>query len=557
MTIIARFFKYNVQRRYSIYIQNNKFESCHLQKTTKLLTYNMSTKQPLILIILDGWGHSHKYHGNAIKQAYTPNLDFLWHHYPKALLHASGEHVGLPENQMGNSEVGHTTIGAGRIINQELVRISKAIEVGDFFNNQILRNAYKKTSITNHRMHLIGLCSDGGVHSHIKHLFALIEMSKQYRNMETCIHFICDGRDTEPANAQKFINQIKERIDNIDNINICTISGRYYSMDRDCRWSRTEKTYKCLLEDKVNQAYFQDANKLIQDSYRDKIYDEFIFPARIHSGTINNGDTVIFFNFRPDRMRQLAQAFCNDSFKSFKVKQLYDLKIITFTTYDNSLNIPIVFPAISQNNFLGQIISKNKLKQLRLGETEKYAHVTYFFNGGREEPFSGENRFLIASPSVDLYDSTPEMSAWVITKHLIEAINQNIYQLIIVNYANPDMVGHTGNFSATKKSIETVDQCIGKVFNIIKNNKINIIITADHGNAEKMLDGHNQPCKSHTNNLVPLILISNTKESLIPDKQCNAIKSVGSLADIAPTVLHMLNLDIPKEMNGQTLIKYN
>lgn len=514
----------------------------------------MSTIKPLILLILDGWGHSHKYHGNAIKQAYTPNLDYLWYHCPRTLLHTSGEHVGLPKGQMGNSEVGHTTIGAGRVINQELLRISKAIETGKFFNNQVLKNIYEKTSLANQKIHLIGLCSDGGVHSHIKHLFALIEMSKQYSKLETCIHFISDGRDTKPASAQKFINQLKERIDNISNINICTISGRYYGMDRDCRWNRTEKTYKCLINNQIDQTYFQNIQKLIQDSYKNNIYDEFILPTRIYHGTINNGDSIIFFNFRPDRARQLAQAFCSNSFSSFKTKKIHNLSVATFTTYSSSLNTAIVFPKIIHNNFLGQIISENQLKQLRLAETEKYAHVTYFFNGGREEPFSGENRFLVTSPSVNLYDSTPEMSAWTITNRLIEAINQDVYQLIIVNYANPDMLGHTGNFSATKKSIEIMDQCLAKLLKTTKNKEVSIIITADHGNAEEMLDTYNQTCKSHTNNLVPLIFIPNTKKISVFNKSCSRPEPLGSLADIAPTILHMLNINIPKEMSGQSLI---
>ena len=512
------------------------------------------TTKPLILLILDGWGYSSKYHGNAVKQAYTPNLDFLWHHYPNALLNASGEHVGLPEEQMGNSEVGHTTIGSGRVINQELVRIGKAIKTGNFFKHQLLQATYKQINSTKNKIHLVGLCSDGGVHSHIKHLLALIQISKQYKNLETCIHIITDGRDTEPQNAQKFINQIQEHINSTSNINICTISGRYYSMDRDCRWSRTEKAYNCLTQNIINHNYFQDIQSFLKDSYKKRIYDEFILPTRVYYGAIDEGDCIIFFNFRPDRMRQLVQSFCMTSFKNFKIKSFSKLNIITFTTYDSTLSLPVVFPKINQNNFLGQIVSENGLKQLRIAETEKYAHVTYFFNGGREEPFSGENRLLIASPSTDLYDKTPEMSAHAITDKIIEAIKHNTYDIIIANYANPDMIGHTGNFSATQKSIEIVDKYLATLLNVVKNYEITIMITADHGNAEEMFDRHNQPCKSHTNNLVPLILIPDTLASLMLYNHYRA-RPIGSLADIAPTILDLLDIDIPSEMNGKSLIK--
>lgn len=509
---------------------------------------------PIILIILDGWGHSFIYHGNAIKQAYTPNLDFLWSKFPKTLLHASSYNVGLPKNQMGNSEVGHTTIGAGRVINQDLVRISQSIQTRDFFKNDILNNIYKKIETKNKKIHLIGLCSDGGVHSHINHLIALINISKRYPRLETCIHIITDGRDTEPQNAKIFINQILSVIQELPHIKICTISGRYYSMDRDCRWTRTERIYQCLIEDNVKTDYYNDPIKFINDSYKNNIFDEFIIPTRINNGKIKNEDGIIFFNFRPDRMRQLVQVFTNNSFKGFYTKNFLLLDIITFTVYDSKLNLPIVFPKIPKNYFLGQIISEHSLKQFRLAETEKYAHVTYFFNGGQEEPYSGEDRELVPSPIVDIYDSTPEMSAQQITKKLVHAIKKKIYSLIVVNYANPDMIGHTGNFKATKKSIEIIDQCIGNILEKIKLYPATVIITADHGNAEEMLDINNQPCKSHTNNLVPFILIKKNSVDYINNLHTNKLKTNSSLADIAPTILNLLKINIPKDMSGKSLI---
>lgn len=510
---------------------------------------------PIILMILDGWGYSSINHGNAIKQAYTPNLKFLWNKFPTTLLHTSSYHVGLPEKQMGNSEVGHTTIGAGRIINQDLVRINQSIHNKTFFKNNVINNIYKKTLKNKQKIHLIGLCSDGGIHSHINHLIALINISKQHKDLETCIHVITDGRDTKPQNAKLFINHIINMIQKEPHIKICTISGRYYSMDRDCRWTRTEKTYLCLTKDIIKIDYYNNPIKLINDSYSNNILDEFITPTRVNSGKIDDGDSIIFFNFRPDRMRQLVQVFAKKSFKGFYTKKLKGLNICTFTTYDVKLNLSIVFPKISKNNFLGQVISDNNLRQFRLAETEKYAHVTYFFNGGQEEPFPGEDRELIPSPAVNTYNLTPEMSAKKITEKLLKAIEKDIYQLIVVNYSNADMIGHTGNFKVTQKSIELVDQCIGKILKKTENHKYTVIVTADHGNAEEMLDINDKPCKSHTSNLVPFIIINQNSTNFLNNLQTNKLKSIGSLADIAPTILDLLQIDIPKEMSGISLIK--
>lgn len=513
------------------------------------MTENTQNNQ-VLLIILDGWGNYSKYHGNAIKQAKTPTIDFLWHHYPKTLLNASENYVGLPTNQVGNSEVGHTTIGAGRIIDQSLVRISKSICDGSFLKNTTLNNIYNKSEKNSSKVHLIGLCSDGGVHSHINHLIELLNISKKYKKVKTHLHLITDGRDTKPQSAKKFISQVLSHISSISNITISTISGRYYSMDRDCRWQRTAKTYNCLIHNNTNKTNKKDILAFIEESYAQNIYDEFIIPTRINKGKIENNDGLIFFNFRPDRMRQLVQAFCMDGFKGFETKPIKNLNIATFTTYDSQLNLAVVFNKIQMNNFLGQIISEQGLKQFRLAETEKYAHVTYFFNGGREEPFPGEDRELIPSPQVETYDLTPCMSALHITSTLNEIMKCDYYNLVVVNYSNPDMLGHTGNFFTTRKAIENVDLSLKSILQQIDTNRIITIITADHGNADIMLDYNNNPCKSHTKNLVPFIIM-NDNEKVKNIELSNS----GSLADIAPTILDLLQINKPNEMNGISLIK--
>nr|ARW60147.1 phosphoglycerate mutase [Laurencieae sp.] len=501
---------------------------------------------PIILTILDGWGYSEDIKGNAIKLANTPTIDKIWSNFPKSLLSASGEDVGLPKNQMGNSEVGHTTIGAGRTINQDLVRIQKSIDNEEFFNNTTINTICQNISNRKSQLHIIGLCSDGGVHSHINHLKALIQITKNYQH-NTCLHLITDGRDTKAKIALKFLDQITEKIKNYSTTNICTISGRYYSMDRDCRWSRTEQAYKILTEDNHIKSK-KNYRELIEKYYSDNISDEFIPPTRIHQGSISNNDGIIFFNFRPDRIRQLVQCLAKPNFKGFSTKKIDNLIFATFTTYDSNLKLPTVFPTQNYNNFLGEIISQYNFKQLRLSETEKYAHVTYFFNGGIEEPFPGEDRELIPSPKVNTYDIKPEMSAHQITESLINAIDKNVYKLIVVNYANPDMVGHTGNLEATIKAIEVTDTCIKKVLDKVQEAKCSLIITADHGNADYMIDKNDQACKSHSTNPVPFILINkeNTKSYLL--------RKNGNLSDIAPTILDLLQIDIPKEMNGKSLI---
>nr|QCI05135.1 Phosphoglycerate mutase [Centroceras clavulatum] len=512
---------------------------------------NNINNKPIILTILDGWGYSTEQKGNAIYLANTPTLDMLSKKYPKTLLNASGEEVGLPNNQMGNSEVGHTTIGAGRIINQDLVKISKSIKSKEFFNNPTIHKIYNHAIKYKSQLHLIGLCSNGGVHSHINHLKALIEISLQHNNLITCLHLILDGRDTNDKEAKKFLQEIINYTQNHQNINICTISGRYYSMDRDCRWSRTEKTYNLLVNDDICNKNQIDILQLIEQYYQQNISDEFIPPTRTSKGKITENDSIIFFNFRPDRTRQLLHTFAKLNFKAFERKKIKNLMIGTFTEYDSTISIPVIFPPTIQNNFLGQVISNLGLKQLRLAETEKYAHVTYFFNGGIEEPFPGENRILIPSPKVETYDLSPGMSANELTENLITAIKTRKYDLIVINYANPDMIGHTGNLHATIKAIEIVDNCIKKIFTNIINKDYTLIITADHGNADCMLTNEGNPCKSHSLNPVPFILINSTFTNT------QKLRNYGSLADIAPTILDLLNINTPKEMNGHSLLIEN
>nr|YP_009391593.1 phosphoglycerate mutase [Laurenciella marilzae]ARW59737.1 phosphoglycerate mutase [Laurenciella marilzae] len=507
--------------------------------------HNQPSKH-IVLTILDGWGYSENIKGNAIRLAKTPTIDTIWNKFPKSLLNASGEDVGLPRNQVGNSEVGHTTIGAGRTINQDLVRIQQSINEKDFFNNITIHNMCKNITTRKSQLHIIGLCSDGGVHSHINHLKAIIQIIKNYKH-HTCLHLITDGRDTKDKIAITFLDQIQEEIKDFNNINICTISGRYYSMDRDCRWSRTEQAYKVLTENN-NIEHRINYQEVIEKYYKNNVSDEFIPPTRIYSGNICDNDGIMFFNFRPDRIRQLVQCLAKPNFKGFLTKQIKNLVFATFTEYDPKLKLPTIFKAQNYSNFLGETISKYNLKQLRLSETEKYAHVTYFFNGGIEEPFPGEDRELIPSVKVDTYDEMPEMSAQQITDSLINAIDKNVYHLIVVNYANPDMIGHTGNLEATIQAIEIVDKCIKKLMKKIEETGYSLIITADHGNADYMIDKNNQICKSHSTNPVPFILINNENDNNY------LLRQKGNLADIAPTILDLLNITIPKEMNGKSLI---
>nr|YP_009315496.1 Phosphoglycerate mutase [Liagora brachyclada]SCW24154.1 Phosphoglycerate mutase [Liagora brachyclada] len=510
------------------------------------------TINPIILTILDGWGSGIENDGNAIHLANTPIMDQLLQQFPSTTLSASGLDVGLPVNQVGNSEVGHTSIGGGRVILQDLVKITQSIENKSFYNNSTLTKICNQVKAQDSQIHLIGLCSNGGVHSHINHLLALLDLIKKHNINNVCIHFIADGRDTDAKCASHFIDLIQHKIREIGIGKICSISGRYYAMDRDCRWARTEAFYKILTEDEDIDG--QGPHEIIKSFYEQDISDEFIIPTKIHHGKIQSKDGIIFFNFRPDRMRQLCQVFCKQSFKGFVTKNIQKLNICSFTQYDSKLAIPIAFKPINKINFLGEIIAKNHLKQLRIAETEKYAHVTYFLNGGVEEPFNGEDRELISSPQVATYDQSPEMSASQITQSVLSALQKNIYSLIVINYANPDMVGHTGNLTSTIKAIESVDKEISQILNTIDQLGGTMIITADHGNAEYMIDEKQQACKAHTTNLVPFILIHNKK--LIKQEVETQIKlrQNGSLADIAPTIIDLLKIEKPEEMTGKSLI---
>ena len=507
-------------------------------------------KKLTMLMILDGFGENPKKEGNAVKLAKTPNIDRLMKEYPNTKIAASGLAVGLPEGQMGNSEVGHTNIGAGRIVYQELTRITKSIENGDFFSNEELVKAMENCKKNNSKLHILGLVSDGGVHSHIRHLFGLLEMAKRRDIEEVYVHCFLDGRDTPPASAESYIQELEEKMRKKGVGKIATVAGRFYGMDRDKRWNRIQKAYNAIVFGEGNKS--SQVINAIESSYQKEVFDEFVEPTVITNGekpvaTIEDGDSVIFFNFRPDRAREITRAMVDKEFKEFETKKM-NTYFVCFTNYDETMpNVHIAFKKEMIKNTLGEIVSKNGGKQLRIAETEKYAHVTFFFNGGEEKQYEGEDRILVPSPKVETYDMKPEMSAYEVTQKVVEAINSEKYNCIILNYANPDMVGHTGSLSAAIKAVEAVDECVGKVITAIESQKANLIITADHGNAEQMIDYKTgEPHTAHTTNLVPLILISERENVKLRE---------GKLADIAPTLLELMGLEKPKEMTGESLIE--
>lgn len=507
-------------------------------------------KKLTMLMILDGFGENPKKEGNAVKLAKTPNIDRLMKEYPNTKIAASGLAVGLPEGQMGNSEVGHTNIGAGRIVYQELTRITKSIENGDFFSNEELVKAMENCKKNNSKLHILGLVSDGGVHSHIRHLFGLLEMAKRRDIEEVYVHCFLDGRDTPPASAESYIQELEEKMRKKGVGKIATVAGRFYGMDRDKRWNRIQKAYNAIVFGEGNKS--SQVINAIESSYQKEVFDEFVEPTVITNGekpvaTIEDGDSVIFFNFRPDRAREITRAIVDKEFKEFEIKKM-NTYFVCFTNYDETMpNVHIAFKKEMIKNTLGEIVSKNGGKQLRIAETEKYAHVTFFFNGGEEKQYEGEDRILVPSPKVETYDMKPEMSAYEVTQKVVEAINSEKYNCIILNYANPDMVGHTGSLSAAIKAVEAVDECVGKVITAIESQKANLIITADHGNAEQMIDYKTgEPHTAHTTNLVPLILISERENVKLRE---------GKLADIAPTLLELMGLEKPKEMTGESLIE--
>ena len=506
-------------------------------------------KKLAMLMILDGFGINENTDGNAVKLANTPNIDKLMKKYPTTEMYTSGLKVGLPEGQMGNSEVGHTNIGAGRIVYQELTKITKSIEDGDFFAIPEFIEAIENCKKYNSKLHILGLVSDGGVHSHIRHLYGLLEMAKRRDFENVYVHCFLDGRDTPPASGESYIMQLEEKMKEKGVGKIASISGRYYAMDRDKRWDRVKKCYDALVNGEGNKA--TSATIAIEDSYQKEVFDEFVEPTVICNGdtpiaTIQENDSVIFFNFRPDRARQITRAIVDPDFDGFETKKLKTY-FVCFTSYDETMpNVKIAFKKEPIVNTFGEVISKNGLTQLRIAETEKYAHVTFFFNGGEEKQYPGEDRILVPSPKVATYDLQPEMSAREVTENVVKAINSEKYNAIILNYANPDMVGHTGSLPAAIKAVETIDECVGKVVEAVLAHDGTLIITADHGNCEQMIDYKTgEPHTAHTTNPVPLILVSNNENY--------KVKS-GKLADLAPTLLEILGIDKPAEMTGESIL---
>lgn len=510
--------------------------------------------RPLLLMILDGWGYNPEKEGNAILAAQTPQISELMTRYPHTLLNASGKHVGLPEGQMGNSEVGHLNIGAGRVVYQELTRIFKAIDDDELVKNEVLLEAMERTKGTERALHLVGLLSDGGVHSHIKHLYAILDMAIGVGVEKIVIHPILDGRDVLPQSAKGYICQLEKKLAQLGRGKIATVSGRYYAMDRDKRWDRVEKAYKAFINADEEAPTAGSALAAIERSYDNKVLDEFVSPTIIVDeqgdpiAPIKEDDSVILFNFRADRAREITKVFIEANFCEFECLNRPHVHYVCLTEYDATFDCPVAFPPQNLENTLGEVLAQEGLKQLRIAETEKYAHVTFFFNGGIEDPEEGEERVLIPSPEVATYNLKPEMSACEITDTLLQKIKEAQHDVIILNYANADMVGHTGFFEATVKGLEAVDACVGRVVKAILDQKGTILITSDHGNAEKMVDIEtHSPFTAHSTNKVPFVIISEQYQE-------QTLRDNGSLCDIAPTILDILNLDVPKEMTGQTLL---
>lgn len=498
---------------------------------------------PLLLCILDGFGigkHEDKEY-DSVKAANTPCLDYFLKNFPNTELQTSGKEVGLPEGQMGNSEVGHLTIGSGRIILQDLPRINKSISNGDLENHPLLKKIVEFHLLKGKTVHLLGLCSDGGVHSHIEHLIFLAKLLAQEK-LDIKLHLFLDGRDTAPTSASIYLDKIEKLCEEYYNIKIATIAGRFYAMDRDNRWERTELAYQAIAKGLGNK--FNNSQNYLNQQYQENILDEFIIPAVAENYQgIEEGDSIIFTNFRSDRIRQIAEIL---------VKEIKNLSYkIGMTSYSKALDIHLecLFPELPISNILGEIISLEGKNQLRIAETEKYAHITFFLNGGKEEAYPNEDRILVQSPNVSTYDLKPEMSAYELTEELIEAMNNKSYDLIVINYANGDMVGHSGKMDATVKAIETLDECLNKIYLEIQKNNGILIITADHGNAEYMFNAKtNSPHTSHTLNPVPFILVGNKffQSKIKLDK--------GNLSDIAPTILKIMHINQPVEMTGKSLI---
>jgi 2,3-bisphosphoglycerate-independent phosphoglycerate mutase len=505
--------------------------------------------KPVMLMILDGYGLSEHVEGNAVLAARKPNLDKIFREYPNTVLDASGMSVGLPEGQMGNSEVGHLNIGAGRVVYQSLTKITKSILDGDFFENKALNKAIDNALNNNSALHLLGLLSPGGVHSHTDHIKGLLKLCKQRGLSRVYLHAFLDGRDVPPSSAREYIKDIEGYMKESGVGTIATISGRYYAMDRDNRWERVKLAYDALVLGKGEKA--QSALEALDNSYSKDVTDEFVLPTVIAvdgktAGTISSGDSVIFFNFRPDRARELTRALNDKVFTGFEREKL-DLTFVTMTEYDITLeNVDVAFGPESSSNTLGEYLSSLGKTQLRIAETEKYAHVTFFFNGGVEAPNKNEERVLIPSPKVATYDMKPEMSAYEVCEEVLKRIDSDKYDFIVINFANPDMVGHTGVFEAAKKAVEAVDECVGKIVDKILVKDGVVCITADHGNAEMMTDiKTGKTMTAHTLDPVPFIYVS---------REPKPLRDKGILADIAPTLLQIMGVEVPEEMTGKSLI---
>ena len=509
-------------------------------------------KKPVLLCIMDGFGRNDDNYGNAIHSAATPNLDKIMSENPMTFIGASGMDVGLPDGQMGNSEVGHTNIGAGRVVYQELTRITKSIKDGDFFENEALKGAMENCLENGSALHLMGLMSDGGVHSHNTHMYAIVEMAKKMGLNEVYVHCFLDGRDVPPASGADFVQETCDKLKEIGLGKVATVMGRYYAMDRDNRWDRVGKAYAAMVYGEGIKADCPVA--AIKESYETvdadgkNLTDEFVLPTVCaENATIKANDSVVFFNFRPDRAREITRTFVDEAFDGFERKNgFFPLYYVCMTQYDATMpNVHVAFKPQTLENTFGEYLAKMGKTQLRIAETEKYAHVTFFFNGGVEKQYEGEDRILVASPKVATYDLQPEMSAYEVTEKVVEAIKTGKYDAIILNFANCDMVGHTGIFDAAKAAVEAVDTCVGKVYGAVKEMEGVMLITADHGNADKMYEADGSPFTAHTTNPVPFVVCGYDCE----------LREGGKLCDIAPTMLKIMNLEQPAEMTGESIVK--
>ncbi|MBD5483502.1 MAG: 2,3-bisphosphoglycerate-independent phosphoglycerate mutase [Lachnospiraceae bacterium] len=510
------------------------------------------SKKPVVLMILDGYGLNETAEGNAVALAATPVMDKLMAEYPFVRGNASGMAVGLPDGQMGNSEVGHLNMGAGRIVYQELTRITKEIQDGTFFENPALMDAVKNCKEKQSALHMFGLLSDGGVHSHITHLYGLLELAKRNGLEKVYVHAFLDGRDTPPTSGKDYVAQLEEKMAELGVGEVVSVSGRYYAMDRDNNYDRVEIAYRALTKGEGQTA--DSAQEAVQNSYDKEETDEFVKPTVVMKNgapvaTIGDGDSVVFFNFRPDRAREITRCFCDDDFKGFAREKKLDLTYVCFSDYDPTIpNKEVAFHKIAVTNTFGEWLAANGMKQARIAETEKYAHVTFFFNGGVEEPNEGEDRILVNSPKdVATYDLKPQMSAYEVCDRLVEAIKSGKYDVVIINFANPDMVGHTGVLEAARKAVEAVDECVGKAVEAVKEVDGALFICADHGNAEQLIDYETgDPFTAHTTNQVPFILVNYDEGYTLRENGC--------LADIVPTLIEIMGMEQPKEMTGKSLL---